>query len=130
MGRMMIVYHYTSKQSFDEIIGTNQFKPSDPWTTMDARFGEGWYFTDLGPNTCDMAIMYHCWKDTSVLERVEYYLKFDIDNSILESHREHVFMVALGKWNSNLIKYLAGSAMTTCPSKPCATCETGKIYRI
>ncbi len=130
IGKLMIVYHYTSKQSFDEIIRTSSIKPSDPWTTMDATFGEGWYFTDLGPNICDMEIMYYCWRNTSVFDRLECYMKFDIHNSILQSCRPHVYMVAVDKWNADSAKYLEGGATTNCSSKPCATCEKGKMYRI
>ena len=79
----MIVYHYTSKESYNEIMRTTAIKPSSPWTTMDANYGVGWYFTDLGPDTCDVATAYHCWRDTTALDRVEYYLKFDIEPKIL-----------------------------------------------
>ena len=125
----MIVYHYTTKEAFDEIMKTKQFLPSSPWTTMDSAYGTGWYFTDLDPNTCDIAVAYYCWRDTSqeALKRVEYYLKFDIDSQILKNSRGHVFMVQ--KWDKDLIKYLSGNRNKDCPLKPCETCEKGKKYK-
>ena len=102
----MIVYHYTTKDSYDEITRTGAFQPSGPWTAMDAAYGVGWYFTDLGPDNSDITISYYCWQDTSLLERTEYYLKFDVDPKILRQPREHVHMVQ--QWDKNLIKYLGG----------------------
>jgi len=123
----MIVYHYTSKESYDEIVRTGKFRPSSPWTTMDAAYGIGWYFTDLEPDTCDMAIAYHCWRNTDLLGRVQYYLKFDIDISILKRCREHVYMVT--EWDKNLIKYLGGYKNKDCKLKPCETCEKRRKYK-
>lgn len=123
----MIVYHYTSKESFDEIKRTGEFKPSNPWTTMDAAYGFGWYFTDLDPDTCDMELTYNCWRNTNVLNKVQYYFKFDIDASILQKCREHVYMVR--KWDRNLVKYLGKYKNKDCPLKPCETCEEGKKYK-
>ena len=46
----MIVYHYTEERAYNEIIETNEFKPSNFSTSLDCTYGEGWYFTDLTPN--------------------------------------------------------------------------------
>jgi hypothetical protein len=100
----MIVYHYTTKSSLDRITSSGQFAPSNPWTTMDSAYGNGWYFTDLSPNTCDVALAYYCWRRTDVLNRVRYYLKFNIDDSILEECRQHVYMVS--SWDANLIRHV------------------------
>ncbi len=123
----MIVYHYTTKEASGEITSSGEIRPSNPWTTMDAAYGTGWYFTDLGPDTCEMAIAYRCWGNSNVLNRVQHYLKFDIDGSILEKCRERVYMVR--EWNKNLIKYLGSYKNKECPSKPCYNCETGKKYK-
>lgn len=122
----MIVYHYTTKESSSEITSTGQIRPSNPWTTMDAAYGTGWYFTDLGPDTCEVVIADYCWRNPKALNRVQYYLKFNIDASILERCREHVYMVR--KWDKNLIKYLGNYKNKECPSKPCYSCETGEKY--
>lgn len=124
----MIVYHYTNKGSFDAITASGQIAPSNPWTTMDSAYGTGWYFTDLSPNTCDMVLAYHCWNRTDVLDRVRYYLQFNIDISILKKCRQYVYMI--GTWDAKLIKYIGGYQNTECSSKPCSTCETGKKYRV
>ena len=124
----MIVYHYTTEKSFKQIIRTKQFKPSNPWTTMDSAYGTGWYFTDLSPDICDMTIAYYCWRNTSddVLKRTEYYLKFNIDSGILKNPREHVYMVPVQPWNERLIKYLGGGKNKDCSLKPCKTCDKVK----
>ena len=46
----MIYYHYTTKESHDEIKRTGQFVPSMFSMALDAKYGPGWYFTDLHPN--------------------------------------------------------------------------------
>ena len=124
----MIVYHFTAKESYDEILRTKNIVPSNPWTTMDAAYGSGWYFTDLTPDTCEMAVAYHCWRNSNALERIQYYLKFDIDFSLFKKCRDYVYMV--DNWDKNLIKYLGGYKNKDCPKKPCGTCETGKKYKL
>lgn len=124
----MIVYHYTTKSSFNDITTSGQIAPSNPWTTMDSAYGTGWYFTDLGPDTCDMALAYHCWNDANILDRVQYYLQFDVDTSILKKCRQHVYI--LSTWDAKLIKYIGGYQNKECSEKPCSTCEKGKKYRV
>lgn len=125
----MILYHYTTKEGYDEIQRTGTINPSNPWTTMDAAYGTGWYFTDLDPEKCDVMVIYYCWNNTSdtVLQRVEYYLKFDIDSTILKKTREHVFMVE--SWDRGLIKHIGSYKNRDCPKKPCNTCENAKKIR-
>lgn len=123
----MILFHYTTKASYDEIKRTGNLMKSSPWTTMDSAYGDGWYFTDLGPTTCDMAVAYHCWQNADLLERVQYFLKLEIHDSILKSCRDHVYMIST--WNSNLIKYLDDGKNRECNLKPCHTCEKAKKYR-
>ena len=116
----MILYHYTSKTAFDEILRTNNIHPSNPWTTMDATYGQGWYFTDLPPDKCDAWTVAHCWRNISVFDKVEYYLKFDIPDNILKHCRDHVYMI--DNWD-NRIKYLEGKVTQKCPKAPCRLCD-------
>jgi hypothetical protein len=120
----MILFHYTTKSGYDSIISSKTINPSDPWTTMDAYYGTGWYFTDLEPKNCDLFIAMACWKTEKALPRVEYCLKFDIDPLILESGRKHVFF--LKNWDEKLIKYLGGEKVQDCNKKPCLECEDGE----
>lgn len=123
----MILYHYTTKQSYEEIIRTGTIHSSNPWTTMDAAYGHGWYFTDLAPDKCDAWTVAHCWRSLSVFEKVEYYLKFDIPDAILKHCRDHVYMITA--WD-NRIQYLEGKANTKCPKGACLACEViSKIKR-
>jgi len=116
----MIVYHYTSKASFDEIMQSKEIRPSDPWTTMDAAYGQGWYFTDLLPNNCDAWTAAHCWKSLAVFSKLEYYLKFEIPDDILINCRNHVFMVDI--WDDR-IGYLEGKETPKCSKAPCMVCD-------
>ena len=120
----MIVYHYTTKMNYDQIIASGEIKPSDQNTTMDAAYGAGWYFTDLDTDQCDMAVMLHCWGKTNVDERITHYLKFEIPETLLHNCRKHVYRV--DNWDRTRIKYLGGGANRVCPKKPCHTCEHGK----
>lgn len=116
----MILFHYTSQLSFEQIMSSNTLKPSDPWTTMDAAYGHGWYFTDLSPNQCDAWTVAYCWRSLSVFTKVECYLKYDIPDDLVIRCRDHVFMIS--EWNDR-IRYLEGRTTPTCSKAPCFTCE-------
>lgn len=116
----MILYHYTSKASFDAIIRTEKIQPSDPWTTMDSSYGRGWYFTDMAPDKCNAWTVAHCWRSISAFSKVEFYLKFDIPEDLLKKCREHVYMT--NAWN-NRIKYLEGKETPKCSKGPCFMCD-------
>src|SRR5574343_948981 len=90
----MLLYHYTTKNGYETITRTGQFARSSPFTTIDSAYGDGWYFTDLDPEKCDPVILSHCWKNINVTDRIQHYLKFEINNSIVIKCREHVFMVS------------------------------------
>lgn len=122
----MILYHYTTKEAYDTITQTGKFAPSSPLTTMDAAYGNGWYFTDLDPEKCDPLILSRCWNNVYVTGRIEYYLKFDINSIIVKKCRENVFMIT--NWETQYIKYLGGDKTRSCSNKPCNTCEKGKRY--
>jgi hypothetical protein len=116
----MILYHYTSKTAFDQIISTGNILPTDPWTTMDKAYGNGWYFTDLAPDQCDAWTVAHCWRTVSEFGKVQCYLKFDIPVGLAKHCREHVYM--LSAWDSR-IKYIEGKATPKCGKGSCFVCE-------
>jgi hypothetical protein len=121
---MKVLYHYTSKESYDLIVKTNTLNSSDPWTTTDAAYGHGWYMTDLDPQKCDIAIALNCWKDIDALRKVEYFLQFEVDDSEYIECRKNVFLI--GKWDNSKIKYIKGDKIPDCSKRPCTTCEQGK----
>lgn len=116
----MLLYHYTSKVAFDEILRTSSLKPSDPWTTMDASYGHGWYFTDLPPDRCHAWKVAHCWRNVVAFSKVECYLKFDIPDAIIKHCREHVYM--LNTWNQQ-IQYIEGKDTPKCGKGSCLVCD-------
>ncbi len=126
----MIIYHYTTKRSFDDIKRTGELKSSRQWTIMDAPYGKGLYFTDLTPAICDMAIAFYCWRNTAytIMKRIDYYLKFNIDPKVLSKTREHVYMVQ--EWDNESIRYLGGGKKERCALMPCDVCDKAKLYRL
>jgi hypothetical protein len=116
----MVLYHYTSKEAFQEIFRTNLIHPSDPWTTMDASYGRGWYFTDMAPDKCDAWTVAYCWRSISEFKKVQCYLKYEIPDDILIKCRDHVYV--LYSWNAR-IKYLEGKETPNCGKAPCFRCE-------
>jgi len=116
----MILYHYTSKIAFDQIIRTGEIMPTDPWTTMDKAYGHGWYFTDLAPDNCNAWTVAHCWRTISEFSKVQCYMKFDIPDGLATYCRQHVFMLSV--WD-NRIKYLEGKETPKCGKGSCFVCE-------
>lgn len=99
----MIVYHYTTKESYNEIMRTREFQPSFFSTALDAVYGEGWYFTDLPPLSSNEEL-YQIWGQPEP-ERVECYLVFDIDYStLLQDTRPNVYKLPLERMRENTIK--------------------------
>ena len=122
----MILYHYTTKEAHDEIMTTGEFKPSDPWTTMDAAYGRGWYFTDIDPTKCESFIAFSCWT-LAAFNRVRCYFKFEIDASLItKCSRDHVYVVS--NWDSNKIKLVDHGENRLCGSRPHENCENYKKY--
>jgi hypothetical protein len=120
----MTLYHYTTKANHDEIIRTGIFNSSNPWTSQDHTYGDGWYFTDLDPKQCKMAIALQCWQNEEALGKVQYYLKFEIDNSIVTSCRENVYIMKT--WENNRIKHIEHGIIPNCKDYPCSNCLKGK----
>lgn len=125
----MILYHYTSADNFRAITRSGLLHASDPWTTMDAAYGHGWYFTDRPPDKCDAWTVAHCWRSLDVFQRVEYYLKFDIPDHLLKNCREHVWMIDQSDWNGNLnnrwpVTYIEGKKNQGCSKAvSCLVCD-------
>ncbi|HBC47207.1 MAG TPA: hypothetical protein DCZ43_09190 [candidate division Zixibacteria bacterium] len=122
----MRLYHYTSEANYQSIIRSKTIMPSNPWTTMDSAYGTGFYFTDLGPNKCEMLVMSRCWNNINVSDRVQYYLEFEVDLSLIRKCRDNVYVVE--NWDTTLIQHIKGGHSETCNRKPCISCERAKPY--
>ena len=86
----MIVYHYTSADSLTQIVTSNLLYPSYLNPQMDTAFGEGWYFSNLPPETEDGKLQRALWmKDEPV--KSKRYLAFEIDDSLLQRCRPNVY---------------------------------------
>lgn len=85
----MIYYHYTTKEAYDEIKRTGQFVPSMFSMALDAKYGPGWYFTDLHPDKKNEEL-YPLWGGPEPT-KVQYYLEFEIETSILQYCRSNVY---------------------------------------
>lgn len=121
---MKTLYHYTSEEGYKAIISSKTLKSSDPWTTTDAAYGHGWYMTDLEPKTCDIAIALQCWKSKDALEKVEYFLQFEVDESLIKECRKNVFLIQ--NWINEKIRYIKAEKIPRCDKRPCESCDTGK----
>ncbi len=99
----MIVYHYTTEDAYNQIMRDKEFLPSYFSTALDAIYGEGWYFTDLPPSTPDEELYYHLWGHPEP-NRVKRYLMFDIEPTILENKRPHVYRLPLERVKGGVIK--------------------------
>ncbi len=86
----MIVYHYTSEDAFNIISTTRKFLPSYLNPQMDTAFGEGWYFSDLSPETEDNKLQQALWM-RSEPTKCKRYLAFEIDDSLLQYCRPNVY---------------------------------------
>lgn len=100
----MIVYHYTSHESLVRIINSNDFHPSYLNPQMDTAFGEGWYFTDLHPDTtADDDLHQALWMRPEPLKSKRY-LAFEIDNSLLQYCRPNVYRLRLESLTDKIIR--------------------------
>lgn len=122
----MILFHYTTKESYDEIWHTKEFKFSNPWTTMDSAFGTGWYFTDIDNLKCESFISYSCWRQAA-FDRVRYYFKYDIDDSILtKCGRDHVYLVK--NWQQSKMNLIDHGENKMCGKRPHENCAEYQKY--
>ncbi|MBO3763062.1 MAG: hypothetical protein QXS21_00460 [Thermoproteota archaeon] len=108
----MIVYYYTSKSEYDQIIRTKEFRPSYFLKVVDASYGEGWYFTDLSPTTPNAVLYSHLWYQP-MPKLVERFLAFDINPNFLQNVRPHVYRLSLNVLREPVIRlnmeYLLGN---------------------
>jgi len=87
------LYHYTSQESLTQIITSKLFYPSYLNPQMDTAYGEGWYFTDLKPDTTpDEDLQQSIWMRPEPL-KCRGYIAVEIDDSLLENCRHHVYRV-------------------------------------
>jgi hypothetical protein len=121
---MKTLFHYTTKKGMDSILATNTIQPSDPLTTMDAAYGTGYYMTDLDLQKCNILVALICWQSVEALEKVECYLKFEVEEGAFIKCRENVYLI--NNWDTNKIKYIEAKTVPSCPKYPCKTCEQGK----
>jgi hypothetical protein len=116
----MIVYHYTTKEAYTQILKSREILQSDPLTTMDAAYGKGWYFTELKPDQCKAWTVAYCWRSLDVFEKVDCYLEFDIPDHLLKKCRDHVYM--LNVWYPQ-IKHINGGETPKCSKGSCFVCS-------
>ncbi|MGV8017877.1 MAG: HYD1 signature containing ADP-ribosyltransferase family protein [Ignavibacteria bacterium] len=91
----MKVYHFTSEDSLSKIISTNKFYPSYLNPQMDTAFGEGWYFTDLNPDTTpDEDLQQALWLRKEPIKSKRY-IAFEIHDSLLQYCRPHVWRLKI-----------------------------------
>ncbi len=118
----MPLYHYTTESRHHQILRARNLRPSMD-TQHDAAYGEGWYFTDLPPSTCEKILMYYCWQKGTLHRRVDYYFELQVAGGSARQvpYREHVFFVPINPYVSFHIN--RHGAVPECPLKPCHSCS-------
>jgi hypothetical protein len=116
----MALYHYTTEKRHDKILQSQTLKPSLD-TMHDASCGEGWYFTDLPPGTCEKILMLFCWNKGTLSQRVQYYISIEVVGGVPSRVRDHVYYVPLNPKVS--FRSLSSGEVPECPLKPCYTCD-------
>jgi hypothetical protein len=132
----MILYHYTSKDSYEGITKSKKWYPSNGFIQTDSAHGHGWYMTDMDPEKCDGWTVAYCWQrvDQEIFGKVEYYLKLDVPDFMVKKGREHVYLIPEHLWTGDLnsygtVKYLDGGKTRKCStSVSCWICT--KIQEI
>jgi hypothetical protein len=117
----MILYHYTSKSSYESIIKNKDLYPSSGFIQQDAAYGNGWYMTDIEPEKCHGWIAAYCWQSLSseIFGKIECYLKFDVPDYMVQKGRDHVYLIPVNSWTGVLdsfgtVKYLEGGKVRKC----------------
>jgi len=128
----MILYHYTSKDSYDGITKSKKWYPSNGFIQQDSAYGHGWYMTDIDPKKCYGWTVAYCWQriDSDIFGKVEYYLKFEVPDWMVKKGREHVYLILEHLWTGDLnsyggtVKYLEGGKTGKCStSVSCWICN-------
>jgi len=128
----MILYHYTSKDSYVSMTNNKKWNPSNGFIQQDAAYGHGWYMTDIDPDKCHGWTVAYCWQriDREIFEKVEYYLKFEVPDSMIKRGREHVYLIPEQIWTGDInnygtVKYLGGGKVAKCnTAASCWICHT------
>ena len=116
----MSLYHYTTESRYKSILDDKKLEPSTD-TTTDAVAGQGWYFTDLPPDTCEKILMNYCWERTTLHRRVDCYFELQVQGAQTFSVKEHVYFVPL---KENVYFSIISQGRThECPLKPCSSCH-------
>jgi len=116
----MALYHYTTKSRHDEIISSGKFKSSSD-TQTDSTYGIGWYFTDLGPDICDIVLMDYCWQKDTFHQRVKCFFQLEVVGGQAHYMRNHVYFVPQDIYVSfNIVRH---GEVPECSLKPCYSCE-------
>ena len=116
----MALYHYTTEKRYTDIIASGVLYSSGDIQT-DAAYGEGWYFTDLPPHTCEKIRMQHCWNRTTFYQRSKYYLQIEVNGGRANWKREHVYVVPRSAYVS--FTFVNGGQTPECLRKPCRSCS-------
>jgi len=98
----MKVYHYTTKKSLTSIINSKIFTPSVLSPLLDSAYGKGHYFTDLSPESEDITISRSLWNSSNT-NKIEAYISFEIEESLLQECRQNVYRLPIGVIESNNI---------------------------
>jgi len=91
----MIVFHFTSGESLLQIITSKHFHPSYLNPQMDTAFGEGWYFTDLHPDTTPNEDLEQALWMRREPTKSQRWIAFDIHDSILQKCRPNVYRLRI-----------------------------------
>ena len=91
---MQTVWHYTTESAAQLINNTKKFSPS-VFKSTDTAYGQGWYVTDLPPNTLVPDLCDFLWTSqaTEAKEKTKAFVKLEIDKRYLQYCRPHVYLL-------------------------------------
>ncbi|MHC5060245.1 MAG: hypothetical protein ACYTFK_04070 [Planctomycetota bacterium] len=116
----MALYQYTTQARHNEIMRSGRFKASIE-TQEDATYGEGWHFTDLGPDECEKLIMQNCPQRETLQHRNKYFLRLQVGRAIVLRKSGHVYFVAA--YPKTKFCVVEHGRVGQCPFKPCESCR-------
>jgi hypothetical protein len=116
----MDLYHYTNQAGYNAIVTSGVLLPSTD-RVIDATYGEGYYFTDLGPSSCERRIADACWQNKFMTFKVEYYIKFNIPYGLAKWCRSNVYLVTTGTMTN--FNVLEKGRKPNCSLKTWTSCE-------
>jgi len=116
----MALYYYTTDSRLPEGITRKVFVPHLK-TQFDPLYGEGWYLTDLPPETCERTLINYCWKKYSRNERIKNYLEVEVEGGNAVFKKEHVYFVPRKSITRFVVKN--SGQRRNCSIKPCRPCK-------